>query len=191
MKWTTEIPQKEGHYYVKSTGYIHAKPFPMHCRKNKDGKYVLFGIGDSTPLETCFCMRSDTTIPMFLIGDCMDKHLSNVEATITISSSELEEARDKAESERVSAIFRELALGEKIGHLEQQIEDLADKNIYKGNSVQHWWAKATAYSDIVFAVCEAFRRLGYTGEMGDTSTLPDRLNAFVDEHLREVEKFHG
>ena len=54
-------------------------------------------------------------------------------------------------------------------------------NTYKGNSVQHWYAKAKAYKDIVFEVCEAFRSLGYTGEFGDTPTLPKRLAEFADK----------
>jgi len=64
--------------------------------------------------------------------------------------------------------------------LTQFLHESIPKVVYKGNSVQYWWAKAHAYSGIVFAVCEAFRRLGYTGEMGNLDTLPDRLNAFVD-----------
>jgi hypothetical protein len=52
--------------------------------------------------------------------------------------------------------------------------------LYKGNSVEHWWAKAKAYGDIVFHVCEAFRSLGYDGDFGDTATLPARLQAFAD-----------
>lgn len=56
---------------------------------------------------------------------------------------------------------------------------LATETIYDGNSTYHWWAKAKAYSGIVFEVCEAFRKLGYSGEMGDLPTLAARLNEFV------------
>jgi len=57
---------------------------------------------------------------------------------------------------------------------------LATEMIFEGNSVQHWHAKAEAYKGIVFAVCNAFRDLGYQGEFGDLHTLPQRLREFVD-----------
>ena len=73
-----------------------------------------------------------------------------------------------------------ISLRKEYEDLQNQLESLSRETVYQGNSVQHWWAKANACSGIVSAVCKAFRRLGYTGEMGNLDTLPARLNAFVD-----------
>ncbi len=54
-------------------------------------------------------------------------------------------------------------------------------NLYRGNSVQHWHDKATAYRGCVAAVCDAFRSLGYNDGTDDLTTLPARLNAFAKE----------
>jgi hypothetical protein len=75
------------------------------------------------------------------------------------------------------------AAREELEAVEAQMEPLARSMIYKGNSVDHWWAKAHAYKGIVHAVCEAFRALGYGGEMGDLETLPKRLGTFAESLL--------
>jgi len=99
----------------------------------------------------------------------------------------------EASSERFVRECRKLSdaansLREENEDLERQLDLLSMELVYKGNSVNHWWAKAHAYSGIVFAVCEAFRRLGYSGEMGDLVTLPERLNTFVDKLQKIAEK---
>jgi hypothetical protein len=104
MKLTTEIPQKEGYYYAKGV-FKDAPVFPVRCVQYGDGSFQLLVAGSHTPIRMRFEMSDGSTPPAILIGDRMDEHLSSVEATITISSSELEEAGNKAESERVSAIF--------------------------------------------------------------------------------------
>jgi hypothetical protein len=71
------------------------------------------------------------------------------------------------------------AAREELEAVEAQMEPLARSMIYKGNSVDYWWAKAHAYKGIVHAVCEAFRALGYGGEMGDLETLSERLETFA------------
>ena len=58
---------------------------------------------------------------------------------------------------------------------------LSTQGVYEGNSTYHWWAKAHAYSGIVFQVCEAFRKLGYKGEFDDLPTLASRLTAFAEQ----------
>jgi hypothetical protein len=75
------------------------------------------------------------------------------------------------------------AVREELEAVEAQMEPLARSMIYKGNSVDYWWAKAHAYKGIVHAVCEAFRALGYGGEMGDLETLPKRLGTFAESLL--------
>ncbi len=79
------------------------------------------------------------------------------------------------------AVFQAHELREENERLRSSYEYLATEMIYEGNSTRHWWAKAHAYSGIVGAVCNAFRDLGYKGEMGDLPTLPKRLNEFVQE----------
>ena len=62
---------------------------------------------------------------------------------------------------------------------------------YMGNSIQHWYAKATAYKAIVGHVCDAFRSLGYEGSMGDTDTLPARLETFASSLRATRDKLRG
>lgn len=95
--------------------------------------------------------------------------------------------------DRVSeAVLTRTAEGglEKIKELETMLSSAREENerllsgktryvAYKGNTIQHWYAKAYAYGGIVFSVCEAFRSLGYTGEFHDLDTLPQRLADFA------------
>jgi hypothetical protein len=87
-------------------------------------------------------------------------------------------------------------LAAEVERLKEEVENLTHENqenlkgYYDGNSVNHWITKATAYKGVVFAVCEAFRSLGYDGGMGDLSTLPARLETFaatIRGRLTEVE----
>ena len=59
---------------------------------------------------------------------------------------------------------------------------------YMGNSIEYWYAKAVAYKNIVYEVCQAFRELGYEGDFGSTDTLAERLRSFTAALNKIVKK---
>jgi hypothetical protein len=66
--------------------------------------------------------------------------------------------------------------------LRLQLRLMATEYVYHGNSVQHWYSKATAYSANVGRVCDILRRAGYIFD-GNTEniTLLKQLIADRDE----------
>jgi len=133
-----------------------------------------------------------------------DAELESAESALAASQAENERLReqmntkywDKVRKDNTSlkrrASAAEAALAEARGRIaelqeekewaETQVSEAA-QGYFRGNSVQHWMNKAKAYGDTVFAVCNAFRSLGYKGDFQDTTTLPNRLQEFADSQL--------
>ena len=93
----------------------------------------------------------------------------------------------KAKNELIENLERDLKrVEEERDALQEEFQWLAEKTVYKGNSVSFIYDKMTVYRNQVFAVCEAFRTLGYKGEFGEIDTLPQRLQEFADSIKRHI-----
>jgi hypothetical protein len=69
----------------------------------------------------------------------------------------------------------------------QQVELMATETVYRGNSVQHWHAKATAYGNVIMRIWDVLRDAGVKQEGDVVSTVRAALaNRTADrENARE------
>lgn len=57
----------------------------------------------------------------------------------------------------------------------QKVELMASEMVYRGNSVQHWHAKATAYSDVIMRLWDVLKEAGVKQQGDVVNTVREAL----------------